>query len=353
MAIEYAPASAPAPVPVPVPARQTGGALVARRAADVVPFLSPPPTYAAAVERYLTGAGAAKSSAWVQRISLTTWGWMFRGHQAPVGPGRHGAAAPPFPLGALGAPLLPRALAELAAGRADVLGADTVKRELAIARKAIGWWLAEGWITADPTIGIERRPTCPDLTKALAKRQVEGLWQLNAPIREKTLWTLVYESAAPADEVLSLNVEDLLTGTMRGRLGAWGGPMTWIHWRSGTAQLLPHLITGRTRGPLFLSGREAHAWIPETDRCPFTGRARLSCPRAEEIFEESTRLLVNPLARPKDIDRLKGWRTLERLRHSAFAHAEADGVRPHSSSYGSSYGPWTVYAAQGRRGRSR
>nr|WSX24590.1 hypothetical protein OG690_35500 [Streptomyces tubercidicus] len=40
--------------------------------------------------------------------------------------------------------------------------------------------------------------------------------------------------------------------------------------------------------------------------CPETGRARLSYRRAEEIFEENTRLLANPLASPDDIEDLDG-----------------------------------------------
>jgi integrase/recombinase XerD len=40
--------------------------------ARVVPLSAPPSSYIAAVERYLTGAGIAKSSARIYRISLTT-----------------------------------------------------------------------------------------------------------------------------------------------------------------------------------------------------------------------------------------------------------------------------------------
>ncbi|WP_189151965.1 hypothetical protein [Streptomyces lacrimifluminis] len=40
--------------------------------ARVVSLSAPPSSYAAAVERYLTGAGIAKSSARIYRISLTT-----------------------------------------------------------------------------------------------------------------------------------------------------------------------------------------------------------------------------------------------------------------------------------------
>ncbi|GAA4384135.1 hypothetical protein GCM10023088_52120 [Actinomadura verrucosospora] len=56
---------------------------------------------------------------------------------------------------------------------------------------------------------------------------------------------------------------------------------------------------------------------------PETGRARLSYHRAEEILEENTRLLVNPLASPEDNEDLNGW-TLHRLRHCALTH-DAEG----------------------------
>lgn len=58
------------------------------------------------------------------------------------------------------------------------------------------------------------------------------------------------------------------------------------------------LIVGRTHGPLFLTDRKAPARTPSLDICPVTSRAGLSYRRAEEIFEESTQLLANPLAGP-------------------------------------------------------
>ncbi|MFF3404517.1 hypothetical protein ACFYW6_39830 [Streptomyces sp. NPDC002659] len=64
--------------------------------ARVVPPSAPPATYTTAVERYLTGAGIAKSSARIYRISLMTWGWMLAGDPAPTGPARRGAKPPIF-----------------------------------------------------------------------------------------------------------------------------------------------------------------------------------------------------------------------------------------------------------------
>ncbi|MEV3913406.1 hypothetical protein [Streptomyces canus] len=96
---------------------------------------------------------------------------------------------------------------------------------------------------------------------------------------------MLYESAARADEVLCLNVEDLYPQDKRGKITAKGGATEWIHWQSGTAQLLPRLIAGRTRGPLFLTGRKAPAGTATLDVCEETSRARLSYRRGEEIFE--------------------------------------------------------------------
>ncbi|MEV5383582.1 hypothetical protein [Streptomyces sp. NPDC052721] len=215
--------------------------------ARAVPLSAPPSSYIAAVERYLTGAGLAKSSVRIYRISLTTWGWMLAGEPPPTGPARRGAKPPVFPLAAIDDPALPKVLAELAAARADEMDADTVNRELSIARKAIGWWQRQGWIDGDPTIGIERWPAPPDRTKALAE-----------------------------NEVLSLDLEDLYPQDKRGRITAKGGATEWIHWQSGTAQLLPRLIARRTRGPLFLTGRKAVAGngsrsAPSVSACGWAG----------------------------------------------------------------------------------
>src|SRR5690348_8747460 len=127
----------------PVTELGSGGVLRLPRA-RVIPLSAPPSSYTAAVERYLTGAGIAKSSARIYRISLTTWGWMLAGEPAPTGPARRGAKPPVFPVAAIDDPALPEVLAELAAARADEMDADTVNRELSIARKAIGWWQRQG-----------------------------------------------------------------------------------------------------------------------------------------------------------------------------------------------------------------
>jgi len=120
----------------------------------------------------------------------------------------------------------------------------------------------------------------------------------------------LYETAARAGEVLSLNVEDLDLENKRARVRSKGGDVEWLHLQAGSARLVPRLIGGRSSGPLFLADRRpapARAPAP-TDLCPYTGRARLSYRRAEELFNAAS----------------GGW-TLHQLRHSAITHmAEAN-----------------------------
>ncbi|WP_406314602.1 tyrosine-type recombinase/integrase [Streptosporangium sp. NBC_01639] len=143
-------------------------------------------------------------------------------------------------------------------------------------RAAIGWWRSLSWLSADPTAGLERRPAPPDRTRALTHDQIAALFELKAGLREKTLWRLLYESCARAEEILSLDIGDLVADNKRGRVISKGGAIERVHWQSGTAQLLPRLLKGRTRGSLFLTDRRAPARAPRLDVCPVTGQARLS-----------------------------------------------------------------------------
>src|SRR5712691_6563854 len=61
------------------------------------------------------------------------------------------------------------------------------------------------------------------------------------------------ETAAGAEEVLALDIEDLdrrMTGADN------------IAWQARTARLLPRLIGGRTSGPLFVTSRKARVEMP-------------------------------------------------------------------------------------------
>ncbi|MFC9593828.1 hypothetical protein ACFTUC_29080 [Streptomyces sp. NPDC056944] len=68
---------------------------------------------------------------------------------------------------------------------------------------------------------------------------------------------MLYESAARADEVRGLDVDDLYPHGKRGRITAKGGATGWIHWQSGHRPALAPPHRRRTRGPLFLTDRKA------------------------------------------------------------------------------------------------
>jgi integrase/recombinase XerD len=158
----------------------------------------------------------------------------------------------------------------------------------------------------DLALRVDRRKEPADNTKAIPYAELERLWRRDdIAVREKTLWRLCYETAARAAEILGLDIGDLDLANKRARVRSKGGDTDWVYFQTGAARLLPRLIGGRTRGPLFLTDRQ-----PPPGRAPAdedldrdTGRARLSYRRAEEIFQQAS----------------GGW-TLHQLRHSALTH---------------------------------
>jgi integrase/recombinase XerD len=93
-----------------------------------------------------------------------------------------------------------------------------------------------------------------------------------------------------------LDVPDLDLPNKCSRVISKGGAMEWVHWRTGAAMLLPRLLAGRDRGPVFLAERRPTRPVASLDLCPVTHRDRLSYRRAAEIFEQSTRRLAHPNA---------------------------------------------------------
>jgi integrase/recombinase XerD len=207
------------------------------------------------------------------------------------------------------------------------LAPATQARHLATLRSALGWWRGRGWLAGDPTDGWVRPKVVVDTTRALTRDQIANLYWLDVPLREKTLWRLLYDTAARATEILNLDITDLQRPDNRARIVGKGGTIGWVHWQTGTALLLlPRLIAARTRGPLFLADRLPTRAVPVVDRCPDTGRARLSYRRAAELFNQHTRALAHPDVTDRAaLANLGGW-DLHQLRHSALTHEAEDGT---------------------------
>ncbi len=154
----------------------------------------------------------------------------------------------------------------------------------------------------DVTTGLDRRAAAGPPAAAIDGPILDELWRrTDLPLRERTLWRLLHESGVAVGTVLALDVEHLDLDDRRGRARG-----TWVGWRRETARLLPELIAGRTRGPLFLAGRRpAPVRAPAPgDLCPETGRRRLSYERAEHLFKLATAAL-DPAGRGYTLGRLR------------------------------------------------
>lgn len=272
-----------------------------RQTDDVGTLRLAPVEYSAAVDRYLAAADLGRTSRRVYRISLHGWAWPLVDRQAPTGRERRGAHPPVVPLALLDDPKAPERLQRGLADRAAATQPRTLARELACLRAATAWWLAQGWITTDPTTGLALptpcrglAPTASEASTTAATRataagpdRARAVLALRAPLRELTLWHLLHESRGPIEQVLALDIEHLDLPGRRAKERAVGS----LSWGPGTARLLPMLLAGRTAGPVFVTDRRAPAITSAADRCPVTGRGRLSYRRAAELFTAATRPL--------------------------------------------------------------
>ncbi|MCM2579364.1 hypothetical protein [Streptomyces meridianus] len=281
--------------------------------------MTQPVEYGLAADHYLAAARLGDGSRRVYRTALATWAWSLVNRTPPAGAARRRAVPPVLPLALLDTPGAAARLRAAFAERATAAGVRTANRELSILRSAVAWWRDQGWLAGDPTAGIPPLPL-PEPDEAdgpLDDEQVRAVLALRVPLREQLLWHLLYESGAPVERLLALDVDDLDVLRRRTRgpstpIGA--GP---VGWRGGTARLLPLAVLSRTAGPLFLTDRRASARADAADVCPLSGRGRLSYRRAAEIFTTSTRPL-DPGGR--------GW-TLRRLRSAGRAGGRWTGRR--------------------------
>ncbi|MFI7708830.1 tyrosine-type recombinase/integrase [Nonomuraea sp. NPDC049480] len=225
------------------------------------------------------------------------------------------AAGQNAPIAELGPPLYAVVMA-----RWDERAPATWNKHLSALRSFAAYAIRNEWIVADPARHLERRKITQRDDQAVPQARLEALFtdDRNA-LRERVLWRLLYDTAARAEEILTLDIGDLDLEFRRARTRSKGGNTEYLHWATATARLLPRLLAGRTAGPVFLaerrspaSGKRARAL---TDIDPVSGRGRLSYPRAEYLFKQATAKL--------DPHR-DGW-TLHQLRHSALKHLAASG----------------------------
>ena len=174
------------------------------------------------------------------------------------------------------------------------------------------YWEDQGWITsaADLIRGAEARKPPRTATAPCPAREVEQLLtREGSRLRDRTLWRLLYETAARSAEVLRLDVADLDLPNRRAKVSRKGGAVDVIVWQTGTARLLPRLLKGRKTGPVFVTERKARVQLPPGRPRPDPGAPGCSYQQAEDLFKAAS-----------------GGATLHQLRHSALTHAAEDGI---------------------------
>ncbi|MFD9123972.1 tyrosine-type recombinase/integrase [Kitasatospora sp. NPDC059571] len=178
-----------------------------------------------------------------------------------------------------------------------------------------------------------KRLTPPDSnTPARSRHEIDRLIRRQGVhLREKALWRMLYETAARAEEILSVNIEDLDLAGRRGQVRTVGTQSVSHHWDraredftvetvtwcGGAATLLRRLLEGRTRGPVFVAHRRPGPGkvVGPRDICPDTERARLSYGRARALLDEHTGVRGPG----------SGW-DLHELRHSSLTHLGGAGA---------------------------
>ena len=186
----------------------------------------------------------------------------------------------------------PRMLAEFMTATYPHLAPASYNRVVATPRLAVRLRHPPG---LDPDLAGHRLGTPPPpvgpgrahaRARAIPALELLAFLDADHPLREKTLWRLLYETAARAGEVLALNVADLDLAARRAVVVGKGGRAEVIDWETKTARLLPRHLHRRRASPLFLTDiAPAPARQPAlADFDPATGRARLTYRRAAEIF---------------------------------------------------------------------
>jgi integrase/recombinase XerC/integrase/recombinase XerD len=90
--------------------------------------------------------------------------------------------------------------------------AKTFNIRLTALASACGYRREQGWLTGDPLVRLRARPAPPDTSKASSCDRIAEILGSDAPLRERVLWHMFYESSARAEEVLLLDVPDLDAG---------------------------------------------------------------------------------------------------------------------------------------------
>lgn len=192
---------------------------------------------------------------------------------------------------------------------------STFNAKRAAVGSALAYFHEQDWI-GDPTAvlaGLDRehQPKPAD-NRVRTREQIDRLiTDKRQSLEDRTLWSMLYSTAARADEVLRLDVEDLDRANHRARTIRKGGKEDELLYDIRTARMLGQLLGRRRTGPVFLSTRRA----PE-DGTARSGEFDNSSRRRRMTYRTAERHLGTATS---------GW-DLHDLRHSRLTHAGEDGA---------------------------
>ena len=192
---------------------------------------------------------------------------------------------------------------------------STWNRNRAVVTSWLTWCGESGWACPELPRTLKRRREKRNETRAVDWHTIDRLCsRRDVPLRDKTLFRMLYETSSRASAILQLNVEDLDLRNRSAVIIQKGGHAIQVAWGDGTAAILGRLVAGRTHGPVFLTdlpaGPRRAAATKSRDIDPETGRTRLSYGRARALIERYT----------------GGEITLHQLRHSSLTHLAEAGV---------------------------
>ncbi|WP_158688184.1 MULTISPECIES: site-specific integrase [Actinomycetes] len=192
---------------------------------------------------------------------------------------------------------------------------STFNARRAAVASALAYFDEQEWIedAAAVLAGLDREhQPKPDDTRVRDREQIDRLVaDKRRSLEDRTLWSMLYSTAARAEEVLALDIEDLDRANRRARTIRKGGKADDLLYDVRTARMLGQLLGRRTTGPIFLSARRApdDGTVPARDVDPVSRRRRMTYRTAERRLGAAT----------------GGW-DLHDLRHSRLTHAGEDGA---------------------------
>ncbi len=130
--------------------------------------------------------------------------------------------------------------------RWDGAAAATWNRHLSALASFTAWAQRNEILATNPARRLERRKPARRGDRAVPRARLEKLFADGRhALRERVLWRMLYETAARAEEILTLNVEDLDPEFRRARVTSKGGAIEYVHWATVRRALSSCLGQGR------------------------------------------------------------------------------------------------------------